>query len=486
MNLPSLTRAVYATGFLTFLLALPTLAATPPDLTISNTSYKTGAVTSGASAQLNGHVYFAGGHPNGTSAVTNAVTDLNLETGTVSALPPMLTARAGLGLVGFFYTPSSGAQDVLFAIGGEDANGNPVGAVEMYSFKTASWTAFPSLPTPRSYLAVVAGNDNNIYAIGGIDASGRSVSKVERFNQGSNSWSATGNLNTARSHFGAVLGLPDLIYAVGGIDDDGNVLNTTEIYSVVSGGPWFNWLKMADARADFGIAAAGDGFLHVFGGRSSTGVVNSVEGYNFSTGAWTVEPETLKAKEHYLAGVEGLDGNVYLLGGETAAKKFPLAASIAVPPAAASHSVTFFMHGLDIPEINGNYEMNEQVPLSTALLSLTLLQTANWTAFPAINGTINSTVTVNIPTSLALGIISSLTLYASDLDGSNQVELGSASGLLTIGLGQVTIPLNSSPLVLKNKILTLSAGIVLGLNLNLNEDPMYLTINGLTGTPSNQ
>jgi hypothetical protein len=137
MNLPSLTRAVYATGFLTFLLALPTLAATPSDLTISNTSYKTGAVTSGASAQLNGHVYFAGGHPNGTSAVTNAVTDLNLETGTVSALPPMLTARAGLGLVGFFYTPSSGAQDVPFAIGGEDANGNPVGAVEMYSFKTA-------------------------------------------------------------------------------------------------------------------------------------------------------------------------------------------------------------------------------------------------------------------------------------------------------------------------------------------------------------
>jgi hypothetical protein len=91
MNLPSLTRAAVATGFLTFLLALPTLAATPPDLTISNTGFETGAVTSGASAQLNGHVYFAGGHPKGTKAVTNEVTDLDLQTGKVSKLPPMCT-----------------------------------------------------------------------------------------------------------------------------------------------------------------------------------------------------------------------------------------------------------------------------------------------------------------------------------------------------------------------------------------------------------
>src|ERR1700744_3003607 len=186
MNLPSLTRAVVATGFLTLLLALPTLAATPPDLTISSTKFETGAVTSGASAQLNGHVYFAGGHPKGTKAVTNEVTDLNLVTGKVSKLPPMPTARAGLGLVGFLYTPPSGAQDVLFAIGGEDANGNPVGAVEMYSFQTGSWTSLPSMTSPRSYLAVVAGTDNNIYALGGIDATGHSVSTMEKFNQLSN------------------------------------------------------------------------------------------------------------------------------------------------------------------------------------------------------------------------------------------------------------------------------------------------------------
>ena len=487
MNLPSFTRAALATGSLSALLLASAAAATPPDLTISTTSFKTGAITSGASAQLNAHVYLAGGHPKGTSGVTNVVTDLNLETGTVSTLPPMPTARAGLGLVGFLYTPPAGAQNVLFAIGGVDASGNPLGAVEMYSFKTGSWTSLPSLPTPRSYLAVVAGTDNNIYAIGGIDASGHSVSKVERFNQLSNTWSAIASLNTARSHFGAVFALPDTIYAVGGIDDDGDTLSSTEVYSLSTGGPWFTWVSMNQARSDFGIAAAGDGFLHVFGGHSSTGVLNSVEGYNFGTGVWTVEPETLSSKEHFLAGVEGLDGNAYLLGGEKSNKKFSVKAAKGVPPSAASHTLVLFMHGLDLPQINGNAEMNEQIPLNGTGLQLGLLQTTNWTAFPAINGTINGTVTVTIPTTVGLGVISSFTLYASDLDGSNPVELGSISGLLGIGLlGTVTIPLNTSPLVLNNKVLTLAASVFVGLNLNLSGGSMYMTINGLTGTPSNQ
>jgi Kelch motif len=485
MNLSSLTRAAVATGFLTFLLALPTLAATPPDLTISNTGFETGAVTSGASAQLNGHVYFAGGHPKGTKAVTNEVTDLDLQTGKVSKLPPMPTARAGLGLVGFLYA-QNGTQNVLFAIGGEDANGNPVGAVEMYSFLTGSWTSLPSMPSPRSYLAVVAGADGNIYAVGGIDASGHSVATMEKFNQVS--WLSAPDLTVPRSHFAAVFALPDTIYAVGGIDQDGVMLSSSEVFALTNASSWFAWLPMSVPRADFGIATAGDGFLHVFGGRSTTGgVLKSVEGYNFGTGVWTAEPETLPAKEQFLAGIEGLDGNVYLLGGEKANKTFPLKATLATPPSAASHSVVFFMHGYDLPYINGNPEMNEQIPLNGTILQLGLLQTTNWTAFPAINGTINGTVTVNVPTTLGLGVFSSFTLYSSDLDGSNQVQLGSISGLLGLGLGgTVTIPLNSSPLVLKNKVLTISASVLLGLNLNLSGEPMYMTINGLTGTPTNQ
>jgi Kelch motif len=487
MNLPSHTRAAIATGSFSALLLLSAAAATPPDLQIAKTSFAAGAITSGASAQLNGHVYYAGGHPNGTSAVTNAVTDFNLATGTVSALPPMPTARAGLGLVGVLTTPSTGPEDDLVAVGGVDASGNPVGAVEMFSFRTGSWTALPNLPTPRGYLAVVSANNGGIYAIGGVDASRKSVSKVEAFDQATNTWFAVSSLNVARSHFGAVFGIPAVIYAVGGIDDDGNVLNSTEVFALVNNGPWFFSTPINQARSDFGIVAAADGFLHIFGGRSATADLNSVEGYNFNTQAWTVEPETLPSRERFLSGVEGIDGNVYLFGGETARKKFPGKALRATPPAAASHSYLYFLHALDEPLVNGNLASDEQIPLSGTTLTLSLLATASWSTFPAVNGTITGTVTVNVPTTLGLGVFSSFTLYEANLDGSNPVEIGSVSGLLGIGLGgTVTVPLNTSPLAVNNKVLVLTASTLVGLNLNLSAQPMTLQINGLVGTPTNE
>ena len=485
MNLPSSIRAALATGSLSTLLMLSAAATTPPDLQIQTTGFSTPQVTSGASAQLNGHVYLAGGHPKGTSGVTNVVTDLNLATGTSTNLAPMPTARAGLGLVGFLYTPPSGAQDVLFAIGGVDASGNPLGTVEMYSFKTGTWTTFPSLGSPRSYLAVVAGHDNNIYAIGGVDVSGHSVSTVEKFNQISNTWSAAASLNTSRSHFGAAFGIPDTIYVVGGIDDDGNVLNSTEVYPVAAGGPWFPWVFINHARSDFGIAVAGDGFLHIFGGKTKKGALKSVEGYNFNTGVWTVEPEKLPGNEQGLSASEGLDGNAYLLGGKSGTKALAKA-RVGIPPAAASHAIFYYLHALDEPQVNGNPAMDEQVPFGIGtILSLGLLQSVSWSTFPAVNGTVDGPVTVTIPSTIGLGVLFSFTLTASDLDGSNPVQVGSVSSLLGLS-GTVTIPITNGSIVLKNKVLTLTATIIVGLNLNLSASPMYLVVNGLTGTPSNQ
>jgi hypothetical protein len=87
MNLPSLTRAAVATGFLTFLLALPTLAATPPDLTVSTTTLDLGSVVSGAGAHADGKVYFAGGRINNkVSAVVQQIDLLNNTLKTLASL----------------------------------------------------------------------------------------------------------------------------------------------------------------------------------------------------------------------------------------------------------------------------------------------------------------------------------------------------------------------------------------------------------------
>ena len=132
MNLPSLTRAAYATGFLTFLLALPTLAATPPDLTVSTTTLDLGSVVSGAGAHADGHVFYAGGLRNGK--VSNVVTEIDLLNNTIKTVAPLPTPRKGLGLV--TEIDSQTATNYLYAIGGFDGRGHALNTVEVYNFTT--------------------------------------------------------------------------------------------------------------------------------------------------------------------------------------------------------------------------------------------------------------------------------------------------------------------------------------------------------------
>ena len=78
MNLPSLTRAAFATGFISALLVLPAAAKTPPYLGISSTSYVLSPVRSPGATNSNGHVFVAGGFSTTGSTVTNLVQNFDL------------------------------------------------------------------------------------------------------------------------------------------------------------------------------------------------------------------------------------------------------------------------------------------------------------------------------------------------------------------------------------------------------------------------
>src|SRR5580700_2618188 len=111
MNLPSFSREALATGLISLLFTLSGYSATPPVLNVKQTSLKIGPAVSGAVAHIDNHVYFAGGTTS-TGSVTNAVSDVDTFHRTVTALAPMPTARAGLGLVAIFYN-KSGTIDAL-------------------------------------------------------------------------------------------------------------------------------------------------------------------------------------------------------------------------------------------------------------------------------------------------------------------------------------------------------------------------------------
>jgi N-acetylneuraminic acid mutarotase len=490
MNLPSLSRAALAVGVLSALFVLsarganPAPTPTPPDIRISSAHFSVGPTVSAAAAHLNNHIYYAGGQLP-SKAVTNVVTDINLNNSAVSTLPSMPTPRAGLGLVGFLYTNSPNFGNVLVAIGGTNGT-SALGTVEMYSFATGSWTEMAPMPTPRAYLAVVPGLDGKIYAIGGVDSNGDTLGTVEAFDPAKNTWSPVLSLNAPRAHLAAAVIFADAILVAGGVDDTGKVLNTTEVFNLAFPGAWSVWIPMLTARSDFGLSSAGDGYVHAIGGRSSTGgYLDSIEAYNVHTGVWAAEPFKLKSPNAGFATAEGLTGSIYVLGGAKGST-FYTRVTKARPPFAPTHDVTYFVHAYDEPYVNGTQVMDGQLPLAGfGLLQLGLLSSTNFSSFPSVGGTIQAggSLTITIPSTIIVGLINGLTLTATNLDGSNPVVLGSASSLIGLS-GTITFPV-TSPLKLLNKVLVLNISTLVGVDLNLGGGFMYVTLHNISGKPSN-
>jgi hypothetical protein len=489
MNLPSLTRAALATGFLTLLLAISALAAnpapTPPFLQVKKTTLRIPPAESGAAAALNNHLYYAGGTVSGGS-VTNALIDVDTFNHTVTALTPMPTARTGLGLTPMFASSVGGigvtGSTVLYAIGGSNGSG-ALGTNEMYNVTTGTWTELAPLPTPRAYLTVVGGTDGYVYAIGGVDSAGNTVGTVEIYNPGYNSWSEGPSLITARSHHAASLIFDDIILVAGGQDASGTVLNSTEGFSLQLKGSWLPGALMNTPRADFGIAVGGDGYVHAVGGRSTKGDVDTFEAFKFSTNTWIPEREKLPAAVSGVAVTEGLSGGVFVLGGGTG-KTLESNVVRGLPTAQPTHSVTYYVHGYDVPYVLGSYAMTEIPPLQGFGTTLALFASTNFTTFPDIGGTIEAggNITVNIPSTILVGLINTLSVEAENTDGSDPVVIGTFNSVLGLS-GNIVVPINA-PLNLKNKVLVLNISTVLGLDLELGSGYLTVTLNGLDGRTS--
>jgi hypothetical protein len=252
----------------------------PADYTASSNLFGTDRLAHGA-AVLNGYMYVAGGCTGlgDCTVATNSVQRSAIDSYGVLgawAADDNLPASVGWGNL-------EAAGGTLYFMGGQTGFGSTVQAKVYYSLPTngdlAAWsTAGNDLPAARTKMGSAVWN-NKIYLIGGNNTSGVSQSTVWVSNDltsgGSPTFTATGNssINVARSGT-TVITYANNIYILGGSTDGTYILSDVQFAKINSDGTVGSWsytTSLAD-RLYGADGFAANGFLYLFGGRSTSSV----------------------------------------------------------------------------------------------------------------------------------------------------------------------------------------------------------------------
>jgi N-acetylneuraminic acid mutarotase len=137
--------------------------------------------------------------------------------------PPMPTARVNLA--------TAVLNGRVYALGGYDANDNPLPVVETFDPRSGRWTESRPLPQPRGGVAAAA-LGGLLYVAGGIVPIGggefRSTASVIVYDPVRNSWRSVAPMRTARERL-RLVAAGGYLYAVGG-RAEGPSLATAERY----------------------------------------------------------------------------------------------------------------------------------------------------------------------------------------------------------------------------------------------------------------
>jgi N-acetylneuraminic acid mutarotase len=183
-----------------------------------------------------------------------------------SVLPNMPTGRAGLGVVT--------VGNDIYAIGGRSLTGGPnsggvLDVVEKYDIAAGTWTTMAPMLFPRSDIAAVA-HGGKIYVLGGFNAQGVPMAAVDVYDPVTDTWSNTpSNMPTAR---GALYGAGikgGTIFAIGGWDGVYPFPNAAgyivESYKISKDKWTTGYTPMPTARGEAGVASHG-GLIYLVGG----------------------------------------------------------------------------------------------------------------------------------------------------------------------------------------------------------------------------
>lgn len=215
---------------------------------------------------------------------------------------PMSVARTGVSAVVL--------DDLVYVMGGLDAQGNVLDLVERYDPDTNTWQSAPKLRTPRFNATAVVFEDN-IYLIGGQDSLGNALKKVEVFVSDENDWESFDNLQDEREGPAAIV-LNGEVYVMGGSNGSANILDSVEFLDTDEE-KWEytnNWI-LDVPRALFAYVTLDDAAYSI-GGFSSFGPMGLVQRYSEDEGVADL-PSLVPGRGGLSAAV--LDDVIYAMGG---------------------------------------------------------------------------------------------------------------------------------------------------------------------------
>jgi hypothetical protein len=136
---------------------------------------------------------------------------------------------------------------------------------------------------------------------------------------------------------------------------------------------------------------------------------------------------------------------------------------------AAPQTLTYYLHGSDIPGVAGGFTMNA-TPSPAQTLQIEALRSLSWFSDPPLTGTFGpgAVFTLVVPCNAGLSLGPRYTLALTDTAGTEMRQLGQAASVLGLCFGQeqINLPVDA-PLVMQGARLKLTIEVPAGLNVNL-------------------
>lgn len=229
-----------------------------------------------------------------------------------TARASMPTRRSRLGAV-------FGQDGKLYAIGGSTDFG-PTGVVEVYDTALDSWSTAAPMPTARYGFSALLLPDGKIFTIGGdwdtsTSTDGSSVN-VEIYNPATNTWTAGPPLPEGRYMGAGAVRADGSILFGGGYNRASNHARAS-VYILAPGATtWSVGSPMTSPRSSVAMAAGTDGTTYAFGGNDGAGgFLASAEARGPSAAGFSTLPVMPDSRGGGHSAVRGKDGRIYVIGG---------------------------------------------------------------------------------------------------------------------------------------------------------------------------